>query len=135
MNWSYDEALTHLRAWKSAEDGPTLIIELAISHLAQLTAIGEIVDVSNDELVLAFGRVAWGSGQITLPLRSANFTYVTPGDKCDSVPAHTSARMVGCLELRYAGNNGGCFIREVKPGTFTSIDNIGRVVIESSDAA
>jgi hypothetical protein len=135
MNWSHDQALTHLRTWQSAKDRPTLIIELAISYLAQLTAIGEIVNVSDEELVLAFGRVAWGSGQITLPLRTANFTYVTPTDKSDNLPAHNNARMVGCLELRYPGNNGGCFIKELKPGTFASIENIGRVVIESRNAA
>ena len=135
MDWTYDQALAQLRAWKGAEDKPTLIVELAISSLAFVTAMGEIADVSDDELVLAFGRVAWGSGLITLPLRTARFTYVSPDDKTSDVPAHNNNRMAGCLELRFGNNNGGCFITEVKPGTFTYIENIGRAVIESRNAA
>jgi hypothetical protein len=131
MNWSYDKALALLRSWKDAKEPPTLIVELAISSLAYVTALGEVADISEDNVTLAFGRVAWGTGQITLPLRSALFTYAEPSDKPDVIQAHNSERMVGCLELRFSGNpKGGCFITEVKAGTFTWVADIGRVVIE-----
>lgn len=129
MIWSDEQALAQLRSWKDSEDKPTLIVELAISSLAHVTAIGEVAEVSEDELMLVFGRVAWGSGQIVIPLRRATFTYVTPSDKPTEVPAHNNDRMVGCLELRFSYNDGGCFITEVKPGVSVNIENIGRVVI------
>lgn len=131
MNWSHDEAIAQLRSWKQTKESPTLIIELAISSLAHVTALGEVAEVSDDEATLVFGRIAWGSGQITLPLRNTAFTYVTPGDEQSEIRVHNSDRMVGCLELRFPGNpSGGCFITEIKPGTFTWVENIGRVVMQ-----
>lgn len=133
MNWSYDEAIAQLRSWKQTKESPTLIIELAISSLAYVTALGEVAGVSDDEVTLAFGRIAWGSGQITLPLRNTVFTYVKPSDKPSEIRVHNSDRMVGCLELRFPGNpSGGCFITEIKSGTFTWVENIGRVVMQET---
>src|SRR5216683_7656201 len=101
MNWSYDKALALLRSWKQAKEPPTLIVDLAISSLAYATALCEVAEVSDDEVTLVFGRVAWGSCQVILPLRSANFTYVKPSDKPSEIRAHNSDRMAGCLELRF----------------------------------
>ena len=52
--------------------------------------MGEIANVSDDELVLAFGDVAWGSGLITLPVRTTSFNYASPDDRTSDVPAHNS---------------------------------------------
>jgi hypothetical protein len=130
MNWSYDKALELLRSWKQPDDPPILILDLAISSLAYATARCEVVDVSDETLTLAFGRVAWGSCQIEVPLRNTNFKYVEVSDTPDEIKAHNNPRMVGCLELRFSGNDGGCFITEIKRGTFTWVEKIGRVVIE-----
>jgi hypothetical protein len=130
MNWSYDKALELLRSWKQASEAPILILDLGVSSLAYATALCEVVEVSDDELKLAFGNVAWGSCLLTVPLRNASFTYVAPSDKPSEIAAHNSDRMIGCLEMKFGGNDGGCFITEIKGGTFTYIEKMGRVVIE-----
>jgi hypothetical protein len=130
MRWTYAQAIELLRSWREAKEPPILIVELAIPWLAYATALGEVDNVAEDSVTLVFGRLAWGTGLLTLPLRSAEFTYVEPSDKPD-IPAHKNGRMIGCLELRFHGNpEGGCYITEIKPGTFTYIDKIDRVVLE-----
>jgi hypothetical protein len=130
MRWTYDQAIELLRSWREAKEPPILIVELAIPWLAYATALGEVDNITEDSVTLIFGRQAWGIGLLTLPLRTAQFTYVEPSDN-PSVPVHNNDRMVGCLELKFQGNpEGGCYITEIKPGTFTYIDRMDHVVLE-----
>ena len=76
MEWTYNQAVELLRSWKDAKERPTLVIELAISWLAYATALGEVDKVSEDSVTLIFGRQAWGTGLLTIPLCNAQFTYV-----------------------------------------------------------
>jgi hypothetical protein len=77
-----------VRSWKEATERPTLIIELAIPWLAHATALGEVDSVSDESVTLVFGRQAWGTGLLTLPLRGTQFTYVKPSDEPD-IPIHS----------------------------------------------
>ena len=130
MRWTYDQAVELLRSWRAAKDSPILIVELAIPWLAYATALGEVDKITEDSVTLIFGRQAWGAGVLTVPLLTAQFTYVEQGDKRD-VHVHNNDRMVGCLELKFPGNpDGGCYITEIKPGIFTYIDRMDRVVLE-----
>jgi hypothetical protein len=123
MEIPYDEAMTVLRSWKSAEHLPPLIVDFAVSSLANVHALCEEIEVSDDILSLFFGRVYDGNGQLNIPLQHTRFTLVKPSDKPFDMRSHHDEAVVCWLELKTHQDN-GCVITQFKPG-FITVAGIG----------
>lgn len=129
MKLSYDEAIVALRRLK--EEGRSLVADFRMESIASVHALCGISEISDNNVTLVFGR-GLGGGSLTLPLRNAEFTYLTPRDLPFPFRSATEPSIAGWLEIRfYNFMTDGCRITEFKPGVFVSVSGLGAFSVDT----
>jgi hypothetical protein len=112
-----------MRSWQTLDPSPILIVDFAVSSLANVHARCDEMELSSETLTIFFGRVYDGNGQVTIPLDHSIFNLVKPSDKPLPLRSPEDENILCWLEIQTHQNN-GCVITAYKHG-FITVAGVG----------